>query len=158
MNMSGIKSFLVLLMVVFTFSICGASEPLVVKVSPEVRYQVIDGFGASDAWRAQFVGKNWPEAKREQIADLLFSREVDAEGNPKGIGLSLWRFYLSAGTAEQGRESGIANPWRRGESFLSADGSYDWDKQAGQKWFLQAAKKTRCGEAADIPECGASLL
>ena len=94
-------------------------------------YQVIDGFGASDAWRAQFVGKNWPLDKRNQIADLLFSQEFDEAGNPRGIGLSIWRFYLSAGTTEQGDDSEIGssdNPWRRGECFLNADGTYDWNK------------------------------
>jgi O-glycosyl hydrolase len=110
------------------------------KTSPEVRYQAIDGFGASDAWRVQFVGANWPLAKRNRIADLLFSREMDHQGNPRGIGLSLWRFYLSAGTAEQGEASGIGNPWRRGPCFQNADGSYDWSRHAGQQWFLRAAK------------------
>jgi len=101
---------------------------LQLRSDPETSFQLIDGFGASDAWRAQFVGKNWPLEKREQIADLLFSQEFDCDGNPKGIGLSLWRFYLSAGTAEQGADSEIGsreNPWRRGECFLNADGSYD---------------------------------
>ena len=116
-------------------------KPLEVKTFPDVRYQVINGFGASDAWRTQFVCKNWPLAKRNQIADLLFSQKFDNDGNPKGIGLSLWRFYLSAGTAEQGDASGMDNPWRRGECFLNADGSYDWSRHAGQQWFLKAAQK-----------------
>jgi len=106
-------------------------------------YQSIDGFGASDAWRAQFVGKNWPLENRERIADLLFSQEFDRHGNPIGIGLSLWRFNLAAGTAEQGEDSEIGspdNPWRRGECFLNADGSYDWSKNEGQRWFLEAAR------------------
>ena len=101
------------------------------KVSPEIRYQTIDGFGASDAWRCQFVGKNWPIEKREQIADWLFSKETDAIGNPKGIGLSIWRFYLAAGTTEQGEASGIPSLWRRGESFLSPEGKWDWTKYEG---------------------------
>ncbi|SHE53535.1 O-Glycosyl hydrolase [Mariniphaga anaerophila] len=114
-----------------------------ITTNPKVEYQEIDGFGASDAWRAQFVGKNWPIEKRNYIADLLFSQEFDERGNPKGIGLSLWRFYLSAGSAEQGDSSLIGskeNPWRRGECFLSEDGSYDWSKHEGQRWFLNAAK------------------
>lgn len=114
-----------------------------VRLDTAVSYQEIDGFGASDAWRAQFVGNNWPLEKRERIADLLFSQEFDSLGNPLGIGLSLWRFYLSAGTAEQGDDSEIGsseNPWRRGECFLNPDGTYDWNKQKGQRWFLQAAR------------------
>jgi O-glycosyl hydrolase len=116
-------------------------ETVRVVTHPEIEYQTIDGFGASDAWRTQFVGKNWPLEKRNQIADLLFSQETDEEGNPIGIGLSIWRFYLSAGTAEQGQNSDIRNPWRRGECFLNADGSYDWNKHEGQRWFLCAAKE-----------------
>ncbi len=103
--------------------------------------QTMDGFGGSDAWRCQFVGKNWPQQKKDAIADLLFSKEIDAQGNPKGIGLSIWRFNLGAGSMEQGENSKISDEWRRSECFLNADGTYDWSKQEGQRWFLQAAKK-----------------
>ncbi|MCB1126645.1 MAG: hypothetical protein KDM81_09135, partial [Verrucomicrobiae bacterium] len=114
---------------------------LEVRIDPTVRYQTIDGFGASDAWRCQFVGQNWPLEKRQRIADLLFSREDDADGNPKGIGLSLWRFNIGAGTAEQGEASDIRNPWRRAECFQNPDGTWDWSKHAGQRWFLEAARQ-----------------
>jgi O-glycosyl hydrolase len=111
-----------------------------IKIDLSQELQTMDGFGASDAWRCQMVGKNWPIGKRNAIADLLFSKEIDAEGNPKGIGLSIWRFYLTAGSAEQGANSNIYDEWRRGECFQKPDGTYDWTKQAGQRWFLQAAK------------------
>ncbi|MEM0578399.1 glycoside hydrolase [Flavobacterium polysaccharolyticum] len=103
--------------------------------------QTMDGFGGSDAWRCQFIGKNWPEQKKNAIADLLFSKEIDAQGNPKGIGLSIWRFNLGAGSTEQGENSKVSDEWRRSECFLNADGTYDFSKQEGQRWFLQAAKK-----------------
>ncbi len=118
-----------------------AADPLQIHFDVQATCQTIDGFGASDAWRCQFAGKNWPIEKREHIADLLFSREVDADGNPKGIGLSIWRFNVGAGTAEQGDASDIRNPWRRAECFQNPDGSYDWSKQAGQQWFLRAARQ-----------------
>jgi len=118
-----------------------AEEPIALQTNSDIHYQTIDGFGASDAWRAQFVGLHWPLEKRNHIADLLFSQEMDEDGQPLGIGLSLWRFNISAGTSEQGEASGIANVWRRGECFLNADGTYDWSKQKGQQWFLQAAKE-----------------
>ena len=101
--------------------------------------QVVHSFGASDAWTCQFVGEHWPLEKRKAIADLLFSKEVDAKGNLKGIALSMWRFNVGAGSAEQGDNSRISTPWHRAECFLNKDGSYDWDKQKGQQWFLQAA-------------------
>ena len=78
----------------------------------------MEGFGASDAWRCQFIGKNWPITKRKKIAEWLFSKEVDSDGNPKGIGLTQWRFYIGAGTTEQGDSSNIKNEWRRSESFI----------------------------------------
>lgn len=101
------------------------------------RKQTIRNFGASDAWVCQFVGL-WPDAKRNQIADWLFSLEEDAQGKPKGIGLSLWRFNIGAGSADQ---NNISDDWRRTEGFLQDNMTYDWSKQAGQKWFMQAAKQ-----------------
>lgn len=117
------------------------SETRTMKIDPEQELQIIDGFGASDAWRCQMVGKYWPEEKKNAIADLLFSKETDERGNPKGIGLSIWRFYLGAGSMEQGPNSNISDEWRRSECFQSPDGSYNWNKQEGQRWFLQAARK-----------------
>lgn len=111
-----------------------------IRIDPTDVKQAIHSFGASDAWRCEFVGRNWPVAKRNAIADLLFSRKLDRKGDPKGIGLSMWRFYVGSGSAEQGESSGIANSWRRGECFLNPDGSYDWSREKGQRWFLDAAK------------------
>lgn len=116
------------------------TNPIVFTLQSGTGYQTIHGFGASDAWACQFVGANWPDDKKNQIADWLFSTDVDADGNPKGIGLSVWRFNIGGGSAEQGTASDIEDKWRRAECFLSADQSYDWSKQAGQRWFLQAAK------------------
>ncbi len=52
-------------------------------------FQTIEHFGASDAWSCQFVGL-WSEPKKNAIAELLFSKEMDVVGKPKGIGLSLF--------------------------------------------------------------------
>lgn len=110
-----------------------------VTINANQTYQTIDNFGASDAWAFQFLG-NWPEAKKQAIADLLFSTDTTSSGQPKGIGLSLWRYNLGAGSAQQGNKSGIKDEWRRAESFLDANGNYNFDNQAGQTWFLKAAK------------------
>lgn len=117
-----------------------SEDVVAVNVISKETYQVIEHFGASDAWSGQFVGL-WPDQKKNAIAELLFSSENDLKGNPKGIGLSMWRFNVGAGSAEQGVESGIRDEWRRAESFLGANGSYDWNKQAGQVWFAKAAKE-----------------
>ena len=102
--------------------------------------QTIEHFGASDAWSMQTIGL-WPEEEQQQqIADWLFSLENDAQGKPKGIGLSIWRFNLGAGSAEQG-DSSYINRGTRTECFLRFDGTYDWSKQAGQRKFLRMAKE-----------------
>ena len=111
-----------------------------VTIIPHEEHQTISGFGASDAWSIQFVGQYWPESKRNQIADLLFSNQLDRNNNPIGIGLSQWRFNIGAGSRSQGEDSGIKDAWRRTESFLG-DTGYNWNAQNGQLWFLNAAKK-----------------
>jgi O-glycosyl hydrolase len=103
--------------------------------------QTIDNIGAAGCWFSEGIGKHWPEPKKEQIAQWLFSRETDNEGNPKGIGLSSWRFNIGGGTTEQGDSSGIRDFRKRVESFQNPDGSYDWNKQAGYIWFVKKAKQ-----------------
>lgn len=141
------KKFILILALFSAHLLYSQDNPVLkITINPDTGFQEIEGFGASDAWRTQYVGENWPEEKRNHIADLLFSIENDKDGNPKGIGLSAWRFYLGAGSMEQGDSSDIRNVWRRSESFLDEEGLYDWTKYKGQRWFLQAAKKRGVNE------------
>ena len=110
-------------------------------VDADVKYQVMEGFGASDAWNVDFVGKYWTDDQKESIARLLFSTDLDTNGNPDGIGLSRWRFNVGGGSAEQGAGSGIEEDTRRAECFLNSNGTYDWSKQSGQQWFLNKASE-----------------
>ena len=104
-------------------------------------FQTIHSFGASDCWSAKFIGR-WPdESKKNHIADLLFSLDTLPSGQPKGIGLSLWRMNIGAGSYEQGDSSYIRDAWRREECFLDSRGRFDWTKQAGSQWFLAAARQ-----------------
>jgi O-Glycosyl hydrolase family 30/NPCBM/NEW2 domain len=89
--------------------------------------QTIHHFGASDCWSIRMLGV-WSRESRERLADLLFSLRT-------GIGLSGWRFNVGAGP-----DRTITNPWRTSECFETAPGKYDWTRQAGQRWFLRAAK------------------
>ncbi len=90
-------------------------------------HQEIDNFGASDCWSMQRVGL-WSGPARGRVADLLFS-------TTKGIGLSCWRFNAGGGINPR-----ITNPWRTAETFEVGEGRYDWSRQAGERWFLEAAK------------------
>lgn len=139
-NMVMLKNILLSVLSVTALSVQAGGngvERYVVRTdSPE---QTMLHFGASDAWSMQFVGL-WPDAQQQQIADWLFSTENDATGKPKGIGLSIWRFNLGAGSEEQGDAAQI-QPGTRTECFLKADGTYDWTKQPGQRRFMHLAKE-----------------
>jgi hypothetical protein len=93
----------------------------------DIEHQEIDHFGASDCWSMQRVG-TWSEANRSRVADLLFSRT-------EGIGLTCWRFNIGGGINPK-----ITHPWRSPETFEVSEGRYDWTRQAGERWFLGAAK------------------
>ncbi|MBC6612604.1 xylanase [Hymenobacter sp. BT507] len=137
--MKNLPSYLVATLLL-TAAAARGQAPVTVTLDPTKTYQTIDNFSASDAWSCQFVGQ-WPEAKKNAMADWLFSTEVGPGGQPKGIGLSMWRFNIGAGSAQQGEQSGIKDEWRRAESFLTSANTYDWTKQAGQMWFLKAAQQ-----------------
>ena len=122
-----------------------------VTIDASTVYQTIDGFASSDAWDMEYVGKYWSTSNKEAIAKLLFSREVDDKGNSQGIGLSMWRFNLGGGSEEQGDASGIVSDKkeRRVDCFLtSANGSYDWYKSAGRRYFMEKAKEYGCESIA----------
>ncbi len=113
-------------------------EKCIYEIDTDATAQTIDCFGASDAWSMWSVGE-MPQETRDRVAELLFSSKTDIDGNPKGIGLSIWRFNIGAGSVEQG-DSSMINRDTRTECFLSPDGTYDWDKQRGQRNFLKLAK------------------
>ena len=116
-------------------------------VDASVRYQTIDGFAASDCWSTAVIGRHWLNS-RDGIAQLLFSKEMK-DGQPLGIGLSMWRTNLGAGSWEQGLDSNIGvengqdgyNYYRRAESYLKDDLTYDWSRCQGQRFFLDKAKE-----------------
>ena len=134
------RKYILLLAIAAFFSNNNLWPQTNVIVNPTVTYQTIHGFGASDAWNADFVGKYWNNSVKSDIAKKLFSKNFLGNGNPEGIGLSRWRFNIGAGSAEQGTASNIEMAERRAECFLNEDGSYNWNKQSGQQWFLTQAK------------------
>ncbi len=109
-----------------------------VSINPAITYQTMQGIGASDCWMGNWVGRDWTGC-REQIARLMFSRKI-VDGQPEGIGMSMWRVNLGAGSAERGDKSGVQTVHRRAESFRGADGGYDWSKCAGQRYFMEQAR------------------
>ena len=109
-----------------------------VTVDPSKTYQEMEGFGASDCWLPNQIGQYWT-SNRLQLAKWLFSKDV-ANGQPQGIGLSMWRVNLGAGTADAADGAGVDNVNNRAEAYLAANGTYDWTKCAGQRYFMEQAK------------------
>ena len=127
------------------YAICAGAQQKI-TIDPSARHQTMEFFGAADAWSGNFVGKYWAPERKAEIADWLFSQEVDASGNPVGIGLNIWRVNLGAGTLEQ-PDADIYPYQRRAESYKTVDGkSYDWGKCAGHEYFMQAAKDRGCNQ------------
>ena len=122
-----------------TLSAGEALPPATLAIDASKTFQTIQDFGASDCWTAEYVS-DYFTADREKAAKWLFSQQMDANGNPEGIGLSCWRVNLGAGSADQGANSNIEDETRRAECFLKEDGSYDWTRCNGQQWFMQQAK------------------
>ncbi|MES2827174.1 MAG: glycoside hydrolase [Bacteroidota bacterium] len=139
-----IKSLCLILLNIFFIefiSTANVTDTLVtVLIDINKKTQTIENFGSSGCWFSEGIGKYWPKEKKDKIADLLFSKKFDRNGKPEGIGLSAWRFNIGAGTMEQGDSSGIRDFRKRSDSFLNPDGTYDWTKQVGQRFFLQKAK------------------
>lgn len=106
-------------------------------LTPGTTYQEIEGFGASDCWLPNTIGQYWT-SNRQDIATLLFSQKISGD-QPRGIGLSMWRVNLGGGTAEQGDAGGI-DLNSRAEAYLQANGSWDWTKCAGQRYFMEQAR------------------
>jgi hypothetical protein len=70
--------------------------------------------------------------------DLLFETGLDANNNPLGAGLSIWRMNVGAGSA---RQNNIDDPWRRSDFYYDSSlTAYDWTRCSGQRSFIQLAK------------------
>lgn len=117
MQIYKIKIIILLILFKNLFIFNSSYSQQIISIDLNTKYQTIKGFGASDAWNCDYVGKYWNDSIKEKIAELLFSKDFDNQGNPIGIGLSRWRFNIGAGSFEQGNLSNIELVERRVECF-----------------------------------------
>lgn len=119
-----------------------STPALIFTVDFNAKKQTINHFGASDAWSVEIIGDKWPAEKKEAIARYLFSKQTDQDGNPEGIGLSMWRVNIGDGSADQPSSGYSSGNWHREtQCFQKTDGSFDWNKQQGSQWFMNKAKE-----------------
>lgn len=85
------------------------------KINKTKTYQTFEGFGASGAWWAQSVGAR--PALCDEIARLLYDKD-------SGIGLSIYRYNLGAGSADSGAGN-CGDALRRTHSLETEDGGCD---------------------------------
>ena len=137
------KAFYLFLIALLSGQVIAAQQ--VISIDPTVTYQTVEGFGASDCWTVDFVGRYFNDSQKNQAAQWLFDSQLKSDGSVNGIGLSMWRFNLGGGTLGQGSSSNITPTVRRGDAFLLPDGTYDFENHhVGQKWFLQKAYDYGC--------------
>ncbi len=112
-----------------------------VAIDVSAKGQTIRDFGSSDCWLAEYVSDHFAEREKKKAAKWLFSKQMNADGNPEGIGLSCWRVNVGAGSASQGNDSNIEEETHRTECFFNQDATYDWTRCDGQQWFMSQAKE-----------------
>lgn len=107
-----------------------------ISIDRSKTFQTMQGFGASGAWWAQYVGgltQTDPESGisvRDRISELLYSKE-------KGLGINIFRFNIGAGS--KGGPDKIDNPLRFTETFEVSEGVYDWTKDANAVYMMKKA-------------------
>ncbi|WP_234122055.1 Ig-like domain-containing protein [Clostridium hydrogenum] len=107
-----------------------ASSANIVSIDPSLQYQTMDGWGTSLAWWAKLMGQ-WKTDSKNQIMDLIFNPD-------KGLGLNMVRYNIGGATSPKDKNLRLGADI---ESYELPDGTYDWTKDAGQRWVLEEAKK-----------------
>ncbi|KAA9380940.1 hypothetical protein F5972_07610 [Microbispora cellulosiformans] len=111
-----------------------AASTVTIDIDNSVKYQKIDGFGVSTAFRRNELIKALPEDKQQEILDLWFSRE-------KGAGLSILRLGIGARPAGSPYDQMVSiQPDDPGGP--TAPPRYVWDgDDNSQVWMARAAQR-----------------
>jgi O-glycosyl hydrolase len=103
------------------------AQATIAVVDPSVIYvRNWEGWGTSLAWWATIVG-GWSDTNRNALADTFFGTN--------GLRINVVRYNIGGSAIDQ---PGM-NPGKLVESYINADGSYDWTRDANQRWMLSAA-------------------
>ena len=80
------------------------------KIRADMKYQTVEGFGASSAWTYQALGLIENEEIKEEAIEKLYG--------DSGLALNIFRYNIGGGGAELNVYS---DPLRGAESFFDAD-------------------------------------
>ncbi|MBN1309258.1 MAG: hypothetical protein JXA18_15140 [Chitinispirillaceae bacterium] len=125
--------------VVFFFGIRVYGADLILTLTPDDLHQTIRHFGSSAAFDLNEITDSWSEEGRELLAESIFSREIDSQGNPRGLGLSSFRIEIGGCSRQQGSGSRISMESRRAPCPLLEDGSYDWTRMEAETYWVDKA-------------------
>ena len=117
-----------------------------IEIDTNIKYQEIEGFGASDAWSTEVL-KTFPESKRNTAARWLFNSELKSDKSANGIGLSIWRFALGPfGNMPAGSSNIPAD-------YIDETCNYVWDVNPGKQMFLDHALSYGCDQIGAWSAC-----
>jgi O-glycosyl hydrolase len=98
-------------------------------VDPAQRYQTTEGWGTSLCWFGNVLG-GWSEAKRNEIANLLFDPDT-------GLALNVVRYNIGGGEAPSHTHMGVGKEM---PGFKPTEtGAYDWNADQNQRRLLDLA-------------------
>lgn len=100
-------------------------------VNPSIQHQTWEGWGTTLAWWANVLG-GADTALKNQYADKLFSLN-------NGLGFNIVRYNIGGGE-NPAYPDHMEYRARVPGYKASANAAYDWNKDANQRWFLNAAK------------------
>ncbi|ENH95981.1 hypothetical protein J416_13129 [Gracilibacillus halophilus YIM-C55.5] len=123
----------------------------VIMLDPSYQHEPFEGWGTALVWFANVTG-GWPDEIKNELADELFGEE--------GLNLNIARYNIggqdSPETEPYMRLGGaVPGYWNRPDEFAPPEGvsvdedwwdpsqpnHWDWNKDANQQWWLQAAKE-----------------
>ncbi|MDD6766130.1 MAG: glycoside hydrolase [bacterium] len=115
-----------------------APQPETAQVDPTVRYQQLEGWGASLCWWATQVG-NWAEKDVDRIVDLITS--------PDGLNMNIFRYNIGGGDDPAHADGHmVKGKGKRAEMEgfkASPTAPYDWTADQAQRTILLKIRDKR---------------
>lgn len=100
-----------------------------INLSKARKIKSIKGFGGSAAWWSPQVSD---EKTADRVTELLYG--------DSGLKMNIYRYNVGGGWEDSNLR--MSNPWRKVESFMNADGSFDWGRDKNAVGVMKKALDT----------------